>query len=503
MAGQVVSDDSQGLEALVTVRSKSRGVGVTLMTDSEGYFRIEEFFPGPVEIEARKSGYAEISISAESPASDLRIPLSEESDSSLLTTAQMLRYLPEDGKGRKLLRFHCIQCHGLELMVTQRKTREQWKETVMRMAERVPPAPAGQMEEIAEYMGRHFSPDSELEVPTVGKADYSFTPRGVMVEYDLPSDIAEPHDVAVDSAGMVWVTDFDVRPGIRKHSLFRIDPEKSDVAVFQTDVEGSGARSIAFDPEGRLWITILFGGLIARLDQESGQFSVYELPDSDFWPHTLVFDSRGTAWFTGMKSNHIGKFQPQSGEFATFPVPTANSMLYALRMDDQGVLWYTGLFAHKLGRFDPSTETFREYPTPTPLSSTRYLNFDQQGNIWLALFAAGRLARFDPGSETFQEVSLPDPNSSPYDLEILDDGSIWFSDFNRSSITLFNPESGEAQEFTVVSSPYARPVEIELDEAGRLWFCENGTGKVGYIHPQALIERGVWRFGELPVGKAP
>lgn len=500
IVGEVTSAEGKKVSALVTVRDVQKGIAVTLMTGSDGRFRIEDLFPGDYKIWARRKGFGPGSVSINGLShdlTDLKIALKAGQDRQPLNNAEMLEYLPE-GQAKQLIRFHCIQCHGLEYIVSQKKTPEQWEETVSIMAQRVPPPPEGQMELVAQYLGAHFGLENRAEVPEAGEPDFHFDPDGVLVEYDLPKRGVQPHGIAVDHAGNVWVADFDVRPATTHNSIFRIDPQRSAIRTYQIPIGGAGARSITIGRDNTVWVTLLFSGIIGKLDPATGNFTPYKIPTPNVWPHAFVFDAEGNGWFTGMMSDSIGEFIPKEQRFEQYQVPTPRSMLSDIVVDRNGALWYTGLFAHKLGHFSPKTKKFREFPTPSALSSTRDLMIDQKGNIWVTLFAAGKIAAFDPGAEKFTEYELPNRYAAPYDLVVANDAAVWVSDFNTNSIVYLDPKGKSAAQYSLVSGPYARPGEVALDESGRLWFCESGSGKVGFVERLPPGQRGVWRFGSAP-----
>lgn len=496
LGGHILRPDRLQLAALVTVRDVDHGLAWTLQSASSGTFRIENLPAGHYEVTVRSPNLPTHVLPVAEVHEDTEVSIRLESGPTIaaLTNANMLAHLPrEKGDARRLLRFHCIQCHGLELIASSAKTPEQWNTTVQTMAARVPPAPVGQMDIIAEYLALQFGPQKRAAVPLTGLQQFAFEANAIMVELDLPKAGAHPHDIRLGPDGNLWVADFDVRPNLEHNSLFRIDPRTLDIRTLTLGVAATGARSIAFGPGGVPWVTILFGNLLVKLDSEFQDPKAYEIPGDKFWPHSVAFAPDGGVWVSGMWADKLARFDPSSETFSLVKVPTERSMLYDLEIDRSGVVWYTGLFAHKLGRYDPRTGNFTEFATPTQLSSTRYLDIGPDGQIWVALFAAGRIGRFDPATETFEEIMLPDANSSPYDLRASATEGVWYTDFTRNSVAQFDPRNAKLREYSIPSSPYARPTEMERDTEGRIWFCENGTGKVGYVDENALARTGVYR----------
>ncbi len=498
LTGTIKRLDGITKPSLVSVKNLTRGITWTLLSSETGRFRFDGMPSGEYSLWVRSTGLPEYTstIGNVEDAHHAEVILAAGEARALLTNAEMLAQMPVNSQAGQLLRYHCIQCHGLEFIVPHHRTSEEWTNTVDQMAALVPPAPAGEMEQIAGYLGRHLGRENRTNISMLGERSYSFHPQAVMVQLDLPVPTAKPHEMVFGPDQKLWVSDFDVRANAHHNNLFRIDPDTLNIETLMLSEPSGGARSIAFDTQGRAWITILFGNKLVRMDPGTGQTHTINLGENKIWPHSLAFDKQGYAWVTGMKQDILARVNPEDAGIERHAVPTPRSMLYDIEIDEQDRVWYTGLFAHKLGMFDPGTGQFAEYPTLTPLSSTRYMTFGPDGDIWIALFAAGKIARFDPEKKTFREYSLPDPNSSPYDLLVTAEGIIWFTDFTRNSLTRFHPESGEVDEFSIPGYPYARPNEIAMDNRGRIWFCENGSAKVTYVDPAGLAEPGGYLFSK-------
>ena len=64
-------------------------------------------------------------------------------------------HLPE-GNGRDLVQRVCNSCHSVDLITTQRQTRDEWTGTVQRMAQRGASATDEQFNEIVDYLTNNF-----------------------------------------------------------------------------------------------------------------------------------------------------------------------------------------------------------------------------------------------------------------------------------------------------------------------------------------------------------
>lgn len=64
--------------------------------------------------------------------------------------------LPE-GEGKGYVQTLCTTCHGLEIIVSQRRDKQSWTATVYENLDRISPGMEREAEIIAEYLGAHFS----------------------------------------------------------------------------------------------------------------------------------------------------------------------------------------------------------------------------------------------------------------------------------------------------------------------------------------------------------
>jgi len=60
------------------------------------------------------------------------------------------------GRGRELVLAACVQCHDLELTVSARKTREDWRRSVEQMARLGAPLNGNEIDVVSSYLARSF-----------------------------------------------------------------------------------------------------------------------------------------------------------------------------------------------------------------------------------------------------------------------------------------------------------------------------------------------------------
>jgi mono/diheme cytochrome c family protein len=71
--------------------------------------------------------------------------------------------LPE-GKGKDLLQMICADCHGLDVIVAQRATKDGWASIVDSMVSRGASGTKEQLDTIIDYLAKNFGPEPEKKV---------------------------------------------------------------------------------------------------------------------------------------------------------------------------------------------------------------------------------------------------------------------------------------------------------------------------------------------------
>ena len=98
----------------------------------------------------------------------------------------------------------------------------------------------------------------------------------IVTEYDLPRKEAMPHDVIVDRDGMVWYSDFG-------HQFAGVmDPKTGKVKDIPIPVlkpeQPKGGLDIELDPQGNIWLSLMYQAGIAKIDRKTHQVSMYPFP---------------------------------------------------------------------------------------------------------------------------------------------------------------------------------------------------------------------------------
>ncbi|WP_022949987.1 hypothetical protein [Methylohalobius crimeensis] len=65
------------------------------------------------------------------------------------------------GKGSDLVQRHCIRCHSERIIIQQRASRENWRETIESMqSQGLEPLDQATEKAILDYLARHYGPES-------------------------------------------------------------------------------------------------------------------------------------------------------------------------------------------------------------------------------------------------------------------------------------------------------------------------------------------------------
>jgi len=257
----------------------------------------------------------------------------------------------------------------------------------------------------------------------------------------------------------------------------------------------SQPTNLAADSFGNVWFTEYTGNKIGRVNP-NGVFQEFDVPTASSQPWGIFVDSTNRVWFTEYAGNKIGNMTP-GGVFGQDNIPTADSRPMGIAVDGSGNVWFTESNGNKIGRFYNST--FEEKSIPTANSQPWGLALDASGNIWFTERAAGKIARMTPGGQ-FTEYSPPTANSGPMGIAVDSSGNVWFTEYDANKIGVMSP-SGQFTEFTIPTAN-AKPTWITVDKMGGAWYVGSGTNSYGRVYNGTLTEYGLPTANSIPVGIA-
>jgi len=201
--------------------------------------------------------------------------------------------------------------------------------------------------------------------------------------WGLPEDTpaANLNTAAFDSNGRIWFTGQSGYYG-------RLDPDSGQMQVWKAP-RGSGPYGITATPQGAIYFASLAGNYIARIDPDSGEATVIEPPTPKQGARRVAADQQGRIWVSYWNTGQLGLFDPATNSWREWKLP-GKARAYGICLDHQGSVWLSEWSSNALVRFDPRTETFAAFPSDRHDAFVRQLAA-RAGQIWGAESGHDRL----------------------------------------------------------------------------------------------------------------
>ena len=302
LTGQVSSAAEAAMEGVV-VSAKRDGATVTIsvVSDSNGKFGFpaSKLEPGRYSLSIRAIGYelegpktAEVAAGGATTA-DVKLRPTRNLPKQL-NNAEWLASFPGTDTQKKAL-LNCISCHNLDRIVNSAYSADEFMQVFDRMTGYYPGSTPqhpqrligdarrnlGQgagVKAMAEYLASiNLSKDESWNYPfkTLPRPTGRAT-RVVITEYDLPRKQVQPHDVVVDSDGIIWFSHFG------EQFLGKMDPKTGKVWEYPIPMIKAGfpvgTLDLKTDKAGNLWVGMMYQGGVARFDKKTETFKVWSIP---------------------------------------------------------------------------------------------------------------------------------------------------------------------------------------------------------------------------------
>jgi virginiamycin B lyase len=509
ISGVVKTASGAPAEGSLVKAKHAGGLMVTVVSQTGGQYNIANLPPGKYHVRATGGGFQ-----GDAPAEATVVPGQNATADVLLSTQQsfldarsiskLAALMPED-TGKLAVVSVCTDCHhfGLYEIISQRKSRDEWAATIAKM--QTDPAGTGrnssgdgrvlqiwdnEKQQAIEYLSKHFGPNSPaLDTKAVEATAWVKGPaaKAVITEFPVTPN-ASPHDVAVDSKGIGWVTEGSLG------SLGRFDPTTFTYTRVMVPGGPSSTTAVEIDPQDRVWVSDGRNNRLIRYDPATKGFEFYPIPR--FPPpagrvnaNTIRFLHNGEIWFTGISANVIGRVNPATKEVKLIPVPAGvaakqNVNPYGLAVDGNQKIWFLERRTDKVARVDPATAELVEYDIPTKGAVLRRMATDVNGNMWFGQYGGvGKLAMIDQRNGTISEYPTPTKYSGAYSVDADPTRNlIWFNEMMADQIVRFDPKTKTFVEYPV-PTPYSsiRRIEADPTKPDRVWFSGSHVDTVGYL----------------------
>lgn len=516
---------SAGPEALegVLVSAKRTGstVTVTVVSDKDGRysFPAARLEPGQYGLSIRAVGYelansAPVPVTADRPATaDLALRKADDI-ASQLSNAEWLASMPgtDAQKGRLL---NCVGCHTLQRPLRSNYSVDDFMTIILprmqgyvqqsipahpqlRRAERLMEERGDQRMQVyrdaAEFLASvnlSSRPQWNFEFKTLPRPTGPAT-RVIYTEYDLPRETISPHDVIVDSSGMVWYSSFG------EQNLGRLDPRSGKVTEFPVQDHKpdfpTGLLGLRSDPDGNLWLGNMYQATIVKFDRKTETFKFWPLQGEGnidaaqinmVSPQSSGVD--GKVWTQNNGFAGVHRLDIATGAFETWEpfkdVPGLHN-IYDVIPDSRNNVYFTDFRRSDIGRIDAKTGEVKLYSIPTLGSAPRRGTMDAQDRLWFGEYRGDRIGMFDTRTEQFREWPVSPKWSAPYDVMTDKNEQAWTGSMLSDQVTRLNTRTGEAINYLLPRSTNIRRVFVDNSTTPvTFWAGSNHGASIVKVEP--------------------
>jgi len=409
--------------------------------------------------------------------------------------------LPE-GEGKSIIGAKCISCHDAQRITRVQANRERWQTIVQNMrvyaqgSTTAKPLTDDETKTVLDYVMANFSgaggtgrpaPDPNSRLPRTLMT--SEATKYIAVEYELPNNKAEPHEITVDLDGNAWVTQ---RVGGKLGRLDGKNLTYSEIAPPAGPSPTNRLNAITHAPDGKLWF--IDGGTNRRwlsLDPKNNEFTVYELPklkSGSASGNTMRVHPNGTVWLNSIAANQVIRLDPATKEFTVYDVPAGikrgrTASPYGMAISGDNKIWFIENAVSQMGRLDPETGKIDEFPIFVKNPVARKGGMDSEGNVWVGLHGVGKLMKIDYKTVKMTVYDPPTEDAGPYSVQgDTKSPLVWFSEQHVDKIARFDPKSEKFTEFPLANAESdPRRIEIDPTNPNRIWWSGNLSGRMGYV----------------------
>ena len=524
LTGHVGSADEANMEGVLVSASKPDStVTVTVVSDKDGRFSFpaNKLAAGHYELSIRAVGYelaqlgaADVSVGVPTVA-DLTLRKAQDL-AAQLSNGEWLASIPGTDK-QKIQLLNCVGCHTIERIVRSKYNSDDFLQRVLprmqgyvnqsipqhpqlRKAERLMEERGDQRVQVYRGMADFLS---SINLNQGDRWTYELKPRArpngratrvIYTEYDLPRETISPHDVIVDTDGIVWYSSFG------EQNLGRLDPKTGKVTEFPI-VEHkpgfpTGGLGLRTDKDGNLWLGNMYQATIVKFDRKSETFKFWPLPPEQnidaaqvniVSPQSSVVDGKVWAQNNGFAGVHrldlatgmIETWEP----FKSAPKGEVHN-IYDVIPDSRNNVYFTDFRHHHIGRIDAKTGEIKLFAAPTVGASPRRGTMDAQDRLWFGEYRANRIGMFDTKTERFKEWKLPTPWSSPYDVILDKNEEAWTGSMVTDLVTRLNIKTDEMVDYLLPRKTNIRRVFVDNSTTPvTFWVGSNHGASIVKVEP--------------------
>jgi virginiamycin B lyase len=524
LTGLVGSADEPAMEGvLVSASMTGSSVTITVVTGKDGRFSFPggRLAPGQYSLSVRAVGYEldnprTIEI-AQQKAATVGLKLHKTQDlAAQLSNGEWLMSIPGTDKQKGQL-LNCVGCHKLERIMRSKYDSDAFLTQIMprmqgyvnqsipahpqfRRAERLMEERGDQRVQVyraaADYLstinlsaGTQWSYPLKMFARPTGRAT-----RVIYTEYDLPRATISPHDVIVDSDGIVWFSSFG------EQNLGRLDPKTGKVTEYPIPEHKpgfpTGGLSLRADKDGNLWLGNMYQATIVKFDRKTGSFNFWPLPPEQnidaaqvnmVSPQSSQID--GKVWTQNNGFAGVHRLDLATGKIETWqPFKDAPKgevhNIYDVIPDSKNNVYFTDFRHQHIGRIDAKTGEVKLFEAPTAGAAPRRGSMDAQDRLWFGEYRGDRIGMFDTKTEQFKEWKLATRWASPYDVILDKNEEAWTGSMITDQVTRLNTRTGEMVDYLLPRTTNIRRVFVDNTTTPvTFWVGSNHGASIVKIEP--------------------
>ena len=406
LSGRVSSQEEGPMEGvLVSAKRAGAVITTTVVTDPQGRYQFPSarLEPGQYMLRIRAVGYAlenpaAVEIAPQKAASvDLKLrKASTDEVASQLTNSEWLMSMPGTEAQKASIR-GCNHCHTYERIIRTNYDADAFMGVLQRMSQHAPssfplllqpnplkrigggPMTLERQAHLQQARQRQAQSLSSINLHKGATGSYPFktlprpggkATRVIYTEYDLPVRTRQPHDVIVDSQGLVWYASFG------EQILGRLNPRTLEIREWAIPVNkperNKDVLDIQFDEDENVWMGNGLQNAIQKFDRKTEKFLTFPLAKAfDADRVELLFMNPknhkvdGKVWVNNNGVWTLLRVDVASGKwerFEPFKFPRPN--IYQVLSDSQNNGWFTVFGREHIGRIDARTGEIKLFETP-------------------------------------------------------------------------------------------------------------------------------------------
>jgi streptogramin lyase len=504
LSGKVTSEAEGAMEGVV-VSAKKGIVAVSVVSNAKGEFSFPagRLGAGEYALSIRAAGYdldgpKTVTIADDKTASiDVKLVKTKNLAPQLSNLEWILSVPGTDAERRALT--GCTNCHTVERILTSKYNAKEMVDVIKRMAQysnnsffkkpqmRAKARDINRFVPNAEKVAAYFASinrsggEQKFELKTLPRVSGDGT-RVIITEYDLPDQTIQPHDVLTDKDGIVWHSDFSGQ------ILGRLDTKTLEHKSFKVPLqrEGwpTGALDLEMDPQGNLWLGLMFQAGTAKFDVKTEKFEMFQIPPDKIKADSqtaLIGVQNWTAdnkiWLQDPARRGVYRLDVSSKQAELFePFKNGPGSPYTIQADKANNLWFLNFGGGHIGRIDAKSGQIVLYPTPTQRSRPRRGRLDEEGRLWFAEFFGERIGMLDTKTEKFTEWQVPGRFFAPYDAAPAKDGHVWTGGMTADRILRLNLKTGKITEYPLPHHTNVRRVYVDNNVTPPVFWVGNNHG---------------------------